>query len=104
VVTTQLLVGFTPAEGAIVRILGLIERRGFTLRDVAVRSRDEAGSLTVVLEPRDEARQLHVLSRQLSRLIDVTSASVCSEEQDGSLAARAVDASTRADSCVRTAG
>jgi len=72
----QLMINFKPAEGAIVRILGLIERRGFILRDLAVCDENTDGSLTVHLEPRDQARQLDVLARQVGRLLDVKSVSI----------------------------
>ena len=73
---TQLLIRFKPAEGAIIRILGLIERRGFALRDLAVQDEDTDGSLTVELSPRDQKRQVDVLARQVERLIDVKSVSI----------------------------
>ena len=73
---TQLLIRFKPAEGAIIRILGLIERRGFALRDLAVQDEDTDGSLVVELAPRDQARQVDVLARQVGRLIDVKSVSI----------------------------
>lgn len=73
---TQLLIRFKPAEGAIIRILGLIERRGFALRDLAVQDEDTDGSLVVELSPRDQKRQVDVLARQVGRLIDVKSVSI----------------------------
>lgn len=73
----QLLIGFRPAEGAIVRILGLIERRGFLLHDIAVRSEDPGCSMTVEVAPRDpHSRHLDVLARQIGRLIDVQSVAI----------------------------
>ncbi len=72
----QLLISFRPAEGAIIRILGLIERRGFMLRDLAVSNEDTDGSLVVDLAARDGARHLDVLARQVGRLIDVKSVSI----------------------------
>lgn len=72
----QLLVSFTPGEGALLRILGLIERRGFMLRDLSVRNGDEAGSLIVNVEARDRDRPLDVLARQIERLVNVKSVSI----------------------------
>ncbi|HEX8840314.1 MAG TPA: ACT domain-containing protein [Sphingomicrobium sp.] len=72
----HLHIRFKPAEGAVVRILGLIERRGFALRDLAVQDEDTDGSLMVELAPRDQARQIDVLARQVGRLIDVKSVSI----------------------------
>ncbi len=72
----QLLISFKPAEGALIRILGLIERRGFMLRDLAVRDEGTDGSIMVDLAPRDQARQLDVLARQVARLMDVKAVSI----------------------------
>jgi len=62
------------AEGAIVRTLGLIERRGFTV--TAITTRGEANSETLVLrlEVASEGRSYDVLIRQILRLFDVRSA------------------------------
>ena len=72
----QLLISFKPAEGAVVRILGLIERRGFTLRDIQVCDQETDGSIVVDLCPRDGTRRLDVLARQLGRLINVESVAI----------------------------
>jgi acetolactate synthase-1/3 small subunit/acetolactate synthase II small subunit len=70
----QLQISFRPAEGAVVRILGLIERRGFILRAIAVRAGDPDGAMRVDVAPRDpQGRRLDVLARQVARLIDVRS-------------------------------
>lgn len=62
------------AEGAIIRTLGLIERRGFTV--TAITTRSDAGSETLVLrlEVTSEGRPFDVLLRQIMRLIDVRAA------------------------------
>ena len=62
---------FVPIEGALVRLLGLIERRGFEVRGVAMAERAGAGeyaALTVDVVPRDPSRRLDVLELQLRRL------------------------------------
>ena len=61
-------------EGAIVRTLGLIERRGFAV--TAVTTRSDAGSETLVmrLEVACEDRSFDVLIRQILRLFDVRAA------------------------------
>ena len=61
-------------EGAIVRTLGLIERRGFAV--TAVTTRSDAGSETLVmrLEVACEGRSFDVLIRQILRLFDVRAA------------------------------
>ncbi len=62
------------AEGAIVRTLGLIERRGFTVTAITMRS--DGGSETIVLrlEVASEDRPFDVLLRQITRLLDVRAA------------------------------
>ena len=62
------------AEGAIVRTLGLIERRGFTV--TAITTRSDVGSETLVLrlEVASEGRPFDVLLRQIMRLLDVRAA------------------------------
>ncbi len=62
------------AEGAIIRTLGLIERRGFTV--TAITTRSDAGSETLVLrlEVTSEGRPFDVLLLQIMRLIDVRAA------------------------------
>lgn len=62
------------AEGVIIRTLGLIERRGFTV--TAITTRSDAGSETLVLrlEVTSEGRPFDVLLRQIMRLIDVRAA------------------------------
>ena len=62
------------AEGAIVRTIGLIERRGFTV--TAITTRSDAGSETLILrlEVATEGRSYDVLIRQILRLFDVRAA------------------------------
>ena len=57
------------AEGAVIRALGLVERRGFTIKRCTVGEPDNAGrelNLTVTSE-----RSGDLLKRQLERLHDV---------------------------------
>lgn len=81
----RLLVSFTPSEGAVVRMLGLVERRGYALRGLAMDERADCASITIDLEPRDPARRVEVVARQLDRLVDVNSVSIVTPTQ-GSLA------------------
>ena len=69
--TGRIDIAFAPAEGAVIRMLGLVERRGFELRGV----RMSEGALTIDVAPRDASRRLDVLESQLRRLVDVTSVS-----------------------------
>lgn len=65
---TRLTIAFAPGEGALVRMLGLIERRGFDVRAIEMAN----GSMTLDVEPRDAARNVDMLDLQLRRLIDVS--------------------------------
>jgi acetolactate synthase II small subunit len=57
------------AEGALLRLLGTVERRGFALAGLSA-DPTGAGVLAVTLQL-DGARDLQVLCRQIERLIDV---------------------------------
>lgn len=69
-------IDFTPGDGAVVRMLGLVERRGYALRRVTMEEHSGGASMIVDLEPRDSSRRVEVVARQLERLIDVNSVSV----------------------------
>lgn len=65
----ELLLEMEPAEGALLRVLGTVERRGFGLRGVTAATTDgNRQSLRLEL---DGDRDPQVLCRQLERLIDV---------------------------------
>ena len=64
-------VSLTHAEGAIVRTLGLIERRGFVVQAVATRSDPHEEALVLSVEVASRGRPIDVLVRQILRLLDV---------------------------------
>jgi acetolactate synthase regulatory subunit len=64
-------VSLARAEGAIVRTLGLIERRGFVVESVATQHDPLADSLLLRVEVASRGRPFDVLLRQILRLIDV---------------------------------
>lgn len=70
--STRVVIHFVAAEGSVPRILGLIERRGFRLRAMAMSEEEEQALLSVDLEPRNPAKRLDVLGLQLSRLHEVS--------------------------------
>lgn len=70
--TDRIRIFFTPAEGALIRILGTIERRGYVLHAVEARTGESGGELSLELAARDPGRRLDVLAAQLRRLHDVT--------------------------------
>lgn len=71
----RIAIDFAPGEGALNRIVGLIERRGFVVRGVVMTDRDGRGTLNVDIDPRDPSRSIDILSLQLARLHDVRSIS-----------------------------
>lgn len=59
-------------EGALVRLIGLIERRGFTISSMAMSAPSNGSArVTVDLAARGGGRRIEVLSRQIERLFDV---------------------------------
>jgi acetolactate synthase II small subunit len=64
-------VGLTHAEGAIVRTLGLIERRGFVVNAVETLQDPQGGPLLLRVEVGSRGRPFDVLVRQIMRLFDV---------------------------------
>ena len=73
--TERLTIDFTPAEGAVVRMIGLVERRGYVVRGLAMNERADSASLTMDVEPRDPSRRVQVVAQQLGRLVDVNQVS-----------------------------
>jgi acetolactate synthase-1/3 small subunit/acetolactate synthase II small subunit len=64
-------VSLTHAEGAIVRTLGLIERRGFVVHAVETTPEPHGGALVLRVEVASRGRPFDVLLRQITRLFDV---------------------------------
>ena len=67
-------VSLSRAEGAIVRTLGLIERRGFVVESVATQGGAGDDALVLRVEVASRGRPVDVLVRQILRLIDVRQA------------------------------
>lgn len=59
------------SEGAMLRCLGLIQRRGYTITEMAMRGHADGQILSVVIDTR--GRSAETLMRQIQRLHDVTS-------------------------------
>lgn len=79
-VSERIRIDFTLDEGAILRILGLVERRGFRVVKIAMHQTGthhpdggETAAMTLDVEPRDAGRDLAVLVPQLHRLYEVRS-------------------------------
>ena len=68
--TQRLVVEFTAEEGALVRMLGVIERRGFIVRRTVMAELPcgRRATLALTVEPRDESRSVETLALQLGRI------------------------------------
>ncbi len=67
----RVIVDFALVEGAMIRMLGLVERRGFRVRGLEMRQEGASGCVTLEVEARDPGRRLDVLDLQLRRLSEV---------------------------------
>ena len=68
--TQRLVVEFTAQEGALVRMLGVVERRGFIVRRTVMAELPcgRRATLALTVEPRDESRSVETLALQLGRI------------------------------------
>lgn len=73
--TERLTIDFKPAEGAVIRMIGLVERRGYIVRGLAMKEATDSASLVIDVEPRDASRRVDVVAQQLGRLVDVNKVS-----------------------------
>lgn len=71
--TGEIVIDFTRSEGAVLRLIGLVERKGFEVTSVAM---PEAGTgparMTLGLTPRDAGRRYDILSRHVAKMYGVT--------------------------------
>ena len=80
--TARLDIDFTPAEGAMLRIIGLIERRGYRIRELTLAEQAaKSASLSMLIEARDAGRQPDVVARQVGNLFDVSSVTLSPSQQ-----------------------
>jgi acetolactate synthase II small subunit len=79
---SRIEIDFAMNEGAVLRMLGLVERRGFEVRGISMaEARDGRGALALDVRPRDASRSLEVVAGQLQRLHDVDSV-ICTNQGD----------------------
>jgi acetolactate synthase II small subunit len=76
----RIQVDFDAAEGAVLRMLGLVERRGFIVSGIGMEARGGRGSLSLDVDARDPGRSLDVVARQLRRLHEVRDVSIFSSD------------------------
>lgn len=87
--TDRITIEYAPSEGAMLRLLGLIERRGFriTALTMAEAPGGRSAALTLELTSRSGgARALETLGLQLRRLADVTWVGATARRQLGEAA------------------
>lgn len=71
---TKLSIEFEPADGALPRLLGIIERRGFKVRRIAMNEQPcgARAGLSLEVDARGYSRRGTVLAEQLRRVHGVT--------------------------------
>lgn len=70
----RLDIAFNKSEGALLRLIGLVERKGYEIRALSLgeASQDEPASMSVTIVPRDETRNVEVLKRHIEKMHDVS--------------------------------
>ncbi len=63
-------------DGALVRTLGLIERRGFAVNSLSTSPQGVDSELALVVEVESAHRSVDVLTRQIAKLYDVRAVSL----------------------------
>ena len=82
--TGRLIISYRDEEGAIGRIVGLVERRGFELRGLTMTGEATGHKLTLDVAARDSSRRLDVLDLQLRRLNVVSQVSTITAAKETS--------------------
>ena len=72
--TQNIRIEFAFAEGALRRLLGVIEARGWAICSMQMGSDGDRSIMTLSLGPRDGGRKIDTLVRQVSRVYGVVSA------------------------------
>ena len=69
----HLEIRFRPSEGALLRLVGLVERRGYEVRamDLPTMEPGSPAILRLAVIPRDDSRRLPVLLAHLSKVFGV---------------------------------
>lgn len=73
--TCRIDIDFRPGEGAVLRLIGLVERRGFVVRALTLPETRAGASarLTVHVAPRDAGRRVETVCAQLAKMYEVVS-------------------------------
>jgi acetolactate synthase-1/3 small subunit/acetolactate synthase II small subunit len=69
----RITIKFRKSEGALVRLIGLVERKGWEVRglDLTEGVQDDSTQMKVSLAPRDGTRAIEVLCRHVAKMHDV---------------------------------
>jgi len=79
--THRLDIDFTRAEGAVLRLIGLVERKGFEITGIAMPADgDGPARLSLNIVARDPARRIEVLSRHVEKVYGVIAVRRCEAE------------------------
>ncbi len=71
--TGELVIDFTRGEGAVLRLIGQVERRGFEVTSMSLPEHgDGPARLTLGVTKRDPARRFDTLSRHVATIHGVT--------------------------------
>lgn len=73
-----LRMNITKVEGALIRLLGLIERRGFAVTSMNAHTDDGAQQVEVTVHLHSAGRSVDTLARQIQKLYEVRSVSCLS--------------------------
>jgi len=71
-----------PIEGALMRLLSMVERRGFPILAVQAEARGASGPMEVGITIRDPGRPVDILCRQLQKLVDVMSVKLLDSQEE----------------------
>lgn len=78
--TARLTISLALAEGSVIRVLGLVERRGYVLRGLSMKEQAGCASLVIDVEPRDPSRRVPVLGQQIGRLVEVNAVTIATRD------------------------
>ena len=69
----RIRIDFAIMEGAVLRVLGLVERRGYCVHGIGMTEHEdgETASMELEIAARDAGRDLAVLDRQIRRLVGI---------------------------------
>ena len=76
----RITIKFAKSEGALIRLIGLVERKGWEVQALTLGQsvQDGAAEMQLSLAPRDETRTVDVLCRHIEKMHDVTDVEITS--------------------------